>query len=152
MHGYDHLALDPTGRKLYHRYYNEDGMGRYDLDAQSWSDTAAANVSVQVAGGIDWFPEVGKVIFFDSGGIYGYSPASNSWSTLAGAPAGAGPYHNFAEYSLGRHVLIMGGGNDSRVVYKMVSSGTITRMRDAPVDLGNRLTRSSPATRSAATS
>ena len=47
-----------------------------------------------------------------------------------------GVYQNFAEYNPVHKVMIFGGGNGSRDLYKMDNAGTITKMMNAPIDLG----------------
>ncbi|PYV44930.1 MAG: hypothetical protein DMG06_04505 [Acidobacteria bacterium] len=47
-----------------------------------------------------------------------------------------GDYHNFAEYNPVYKVVVFGGGNGSRKLYKMSSNGMITALQDAPVDVG----------------
>ena len=136
-HGYDHMALDPVGRKLYFRYFNNDLLEIYDLDNKNWSRSSRLTADVwQVAGGMAWFPERKGVVFADSSEISMYLPANNSWKSLSTNVGALGPYHNFAEYSPEHKLVIYGGGNDSRAIFQIDSSGTITRKANAPFNLG----------------
>lgn len=135
-HGYDHAAIDVANRKYYFRAFNERHFEILDLDTGSWSRGNRFGDVMQVAGGIAWFPELGRVIFVDDyQGILSWNPENGNWSTLQ-ANVSTGPYHNYAEYSPVHRVVIAGGGNDSRSVYRVNSNGSVTRMGDAPVDLG----------------
>jgi hypothetical protein len=138
FHGYDHMALSDTTRTFYVRPFGAGGnkLQRYNLDTQQWSASASFSGPVQDAVGIEWFPELNKVVYIDEYAVRLYDPASNSWSTALENPAGLGPYHNFAEYSSKHKVMIMGGGNGSRAVWRMNSSGQITRLADAPIEVG----------------
>jgi hypothetical protein len=138
FHGYDHMALSDTTRMLYVRPFGAGGnkLQRYNLDTQQWSASASFSGPVQDAVGVEWFPELNKVVYIDEYAVRLYDPASNSWSTPLEDPAGLGPYHNFAEYSPKHKVMIMGGGNGSRAIWRMNSSGQITRLSDAPIEVG----------------
>jgi hypothetical protein len=138
FHSYDHMAIDPATRKMWVRPFGAGGalLKRYDLDAKTWTNTAAFTGGLQDAVGIEYFPDLKKVVYIDEGAVRLYDPANNSWGVSMTSPAGLGPYHNIAEYSPVHKVMIMGGGNDSRALYRMNSSGQITRLKDAPVVLG----------------
>lgn len=135
-HGYDHAAIDPAGRKYYFRGFNRNHLEIYDLDSRNWTQSSSFPSNYQVAGGVAWFPELGRVIVFDErAGIVAYNPGNNLWSTLA-TNVVAGNYHNFAEYSPVHRVVIAGGGNDFKSIYRVDASGSVTKMKDAPFNLG----------------
>lgn len=138
FHSYDHMAINPAGRVMWVRPFGAGGkvLKRYDLNAKTWSTTAAFSGGTQDAVGIEWFPEMNRVVYLDEGQTRLYDPAANSWSTISGALAGLGPYHNVIEYSPVRKVVIMGGGNGSNALYRLNSSGQITRLKDAPISIG----------------
>ncbi|HKU15964.1 MAG TPA: hypothetical protein VJQ52_16335 [Steroidobacteraceae bacterium] len=138
FHSYDHMAINPAGRVMWVRPFGAGGtkLQRYDLDAKTWSSTASFSGGTQDAVGIEYFPDMNKVLYIDEGQTRLYDPVSNSWSTISGALAGLGPYHNIAEYSPVHKVMIMGGGNGSRALYRVNASGQITRLKDAPIEIG----------------
>jgi hypothetical protein len=80
-------------------------------------------------------------LVFINGSIPGYASVSiynlntSNWDKIAGNLTMA-EYHNFAEYSSVHRVLIFGGGNGSRDLYRMESNGSIKKMNTAPMDLG----------------
>ncbi len=139
-HGYDHIGLNLATRTLYHRQFNSPRIDSYDLDSRTWTKGASftsINPSYQVAAGVEWFPELGRVIYQDGDwGLLFYDPANNSWSKKSGPLASTGPYHNFAEYSPRHKIVITGGGNGSRAIYQIDQTGNVTRKSDAPIALG----------------
>ena len=89
--------------------------------------------------GLAWFPELDGLVFANGGGGKGhvFLLAANDakWRMLAGdLPMGV--YHNFAEYSPVHKIVIFGGGNGSRDLYKLDASGQVTALRQAPIGLG----------------
>jgi hypothetical protein len=136
-HCYDHLALIPGLRMLYMRPFGADGnrMRTYNLDTQIWGTTSSFSEPIQDAVGIEYFPELGRIVYADEYAIRLYNPADNTWSKVMSTPPGFGPYHNFVEYSPVHKIVIMGGGNGSRAIYKMDPSGNINRLADAPIEM-----------------
>lgn len=141
-HAYDHLAIDPVNRRFFMRQFGSSTFRIYNLDSREWSASARNPASyLQVAGGVDWFPELNRLVFVDSvAGVQLYDPGNNRWSTASGSNVGGlGDYHNFAEYSSTHEVVIYGGGNgrsNSNVVYTLDKNGSIERQNDAPFWVG----------------
>lgn len=135
FHSYDHMAL--VDRILYVRPFGAAGnkFKTYNLDSQSWGTSASFSGPLQDGIGVEYFPELGRIVYADAYAIRLYNPTNNTWTTSMETPDDFGDYHNFVEYSPIHKVTILGGGNGSRAVYKMNSSGTITRLADAPVEL-----------------
>ena len=95
-------------------------------------------------GALEFFPEMGKVLYFDGDwGVWAYTPGNNSWVALANtgtANAIAGlpnfPMTStsvFAIYNPLQRVVLFGGGTH---LYKIDSSGRFTTMRAPPITLG----------------
>jgi hypothetical protein len=135
MHGYDHNAIDARNGVLYFmQYCCSPSARKYDIKTATWTQLPYYNMGYQHAGGLEYFPEIGGLIYAtDNGGgdVYFYNAFTNRWSTLA-SDLTMGGHHNFAEYNPVHKVMIFGGGNSSRVVYKMDTTGRVTRMNDAP--------------------
>jgi hypothetical protein len=150
-HGYDHQALDVANRYLYVRgHYMDRSVYRYQIDTKTWERVQDNNVLEysQCCGGWDYFPELNGVVWFQGsdtqsgstfyGGLFLRDDLTGSWRRLGQSAAYlAGTYHNFAEYNPKQKVVIFGGGDGAtRTLYKLDSSGTITSLKPAPVDLG----------------
>src|SRR5262249_1350418 len=119
---------------------------KYQIDNQTWTPIASNNLMsyVQCCGGLDYFPEMNGVIWVqggevgNTGGVFLLSDSTGQWSRVGKIHTYVmGSYHNFAEYNPVYKVVLFGGGNDgARKLYKLSSNGTITSLKDAPVDLG----------------
>lgn len=141
-HGYDHNTLDPTTGIMYRRFYNSNAIWKYTDATDNWVVSSQMNLAyVQVAGGFEWFPnlynETGGAVFAIGGfgEVHLYRKSTNTWTPLTTGLA-MGSYHNFAWYSRVHKVVILGGGNGSRDLYKIDASGKLTQMKQAPLELG----------------
>ncbi len=136
-HQYDGSAFDPARRRFYNRPFNNATIYQYDLAAGSWSAlTSFSLASLNITCGLEYFPEMGGLVYFQSGsGAFFYDTGTGQWRTLA---AGLGPstYHEMSEYSPRHKVVLFGGGNGSRMLWKVDASGTVTRLGDAPIGIG----------------
>jgi hypothetical protein len=145
-HAYDHNAIDSAAGLFYHRH--NEKVYRYDIVARRWSELPDLPASsFGCCGGFDYFPELKALVFVDGDwGVWLFNTVTNSWQHVANTSVpdvGAGlpnlpmgPYHNFTEYSPVHKVMIFGGGNGSSDLYRLDASGTIRKMRNAPVTLG----------------
>lgn len=142
-HAYDHNTVDPATGDMYFRQAFTMKFFRFRNGA--WASIPAPPAqSYQCCGALEYFPDLGRLIFVDGDwGVWAFNPATNSWTQLANtstANAGAGlpnlpmtSYNNFALYNPGQRVLLFGGG---RSVYKLSASGSISAMKSPPVSLG----------------
>src|SRR2546422_2811883 len=144
MHGYDHTAIDPVHRKLYHRPYGSLVVRKYDIPTQLWSDLPAIPSNVmsfsQCCVGVEWFPERNSLIYASiesstTGAVVEYSETKGQWSPIAGNLA-MGSYQNFAKYNPVYHVVLFGGGQGDTHMYKLDSAGLVTGPRAAPIPMG----------------
>jgi hypothetical protein len=140
-HSYEHNAMNPQTGDHYYRHYNSTKIDKYIAASQTWTTLPPVPTTSQtVANAIEYFPELQGLIFIDSGaGVWHYSEASGKWSHLAtwSEIEGIGPYHNFAIYIGAPHnVVLFGGGNGSRHVFKLNSNGKVTRLADSPIPMG----------------
>jgi len=143
-HGYDHNAINPLTGDVYKHTPATPDFYKYSQLTGFWNQLPSINgmVAPSVAGALEYFSERNSLIFVDTaygalnmGRVYEYSFADSLWSQKADRLA-MGTYHNFAEYSPVSKVMIFGGGNDGRQVYKMTSAGIITQMNDASFNIG----------------
>jgi chitodextrinase len=148
-HGYDHSAINPATGVIYHRPVGSRTI--YAWNGSSWSTLPANNIlgSVSCCGAIEFFPQMGtqgSLIFVSGGetsspapfggaGVFRFDLATNAWSRLASGVA-MGGIHTFAEYNPVARVVVFGGGEGSRKLHKLSSTGQVTPLRDAPIGLG----------------
>lgn len=146
-HGYDHSAFNPETGDFFHRPANGLTVYRYNTIAESWSSLPSLPMqSIQVAGALAYFPEMGGLLFVDGDwGVWFFDEIKNKWQQLANTNGGGnstlpnlamGAYSNFAEYSPVHRVVVFGGGNDSKAIYRLDAAGDITALQEAPMNLG----------------
>lgn len=140
MHGYHHAAINAGSGTLYHRPYHDQTVRKYTIGTKTWIDLPTIPSSMMgytsAAAGVEYFPERQSLIFASiesgtSGSVLEYKEQTGQWSRIAGGFPMGDP-HNIAEYNPIHHVVIFGGGNGSRNLYKLNSSGQVTNLSLAP--------------------
>lgn len=132
-HSYNYQAIDDAKDVFY--YVNE----RYQLATKMWfSAIASTGVPAAQRGGMaqEYFPGVG-LIRVQEGEVYRYREATNDWVQVAAGLAFGGPNgccHVMAKYNAVHNILIFGGGDGVRQLYKMTADQTITALPLAPCD------------------
>jgi len=129
FHGYDHTAYNPEGY-LYHRPFSSEMVYIYNLLDDSWDELAPMGVGdngFSCCAGVEYFPGLGLVMIgWNQVWIY-----DDGWNMVS-EDHSMGDYHNFAEYNPVHNVLIFGGGNDNKEMYKLDSNGSVTKLGDMP--------------------
>jgi hypothetical protein len=133
-HGFEHSAIDWDTGDLYVRWFNSTTVWKRTQATMTWAQLPAAP-NPQVALALEYFPERNALILAGGGAIYEYRPNTNSWHELSTGLA-MGPYSNVATYDPVHKVVVFGGGDGSRNLYKLNASGTISAIADAPVNVG----------------
>lgn len=144
MHGYHHTAIDWIGRKLYHRPYGNMTVQIYNLATGTWSTAAAIGIGSGASQigynsccvGVDFLPWLGShgwLLYHSTenggnGTLLRYDPNANTWDTPTGGneTLPTGDPHNIVECSIVHRQCIMGGGNGSAAVHKIVTRETIS--------------------------
>ncbi|MEL7448528.1 MAG: hypothetical protein AAFN78_04920 [Pseudomonadota bacterium] len=142
-HGYDHTTIDIDTNTLYFRTHSKGGIHSYDLEAGTWQVDALeppAMKSVQVSGGLEYFPELGRLVLMNYGGQGGLlAHTGKKWRREGSEEMGTRA--NFIEYNPNHGVLLFGGGwiapkTFSPKAYLMNGDGKIKATAEAPVGLG----------------
>jgi hypothetical protein len=133
-HGYEHTTIDPATGRIYARPFNSTAFYRWDRSTKQWS-SMPAGPNPAVAAALEWFPDMNAVLYVGGGEIHAYSETTGNWRVLATGQT-MGGYHNVASYNPVHKVAIVGGGNDSRVLYKVTANGAVSRIADAPAGVG----------------
>jgi hypothetical protein len=135
-HGYDHQDIN-VAAGIY--YFRENHVVHcYKISNGTWSDTPQNTDIYSIALGVSYFPEAHGLFVADMqvGKAWIYLDATSQWKTLSTTIVGTtGSYHGISEYNPVHKVVIFGGGNGNRSLYKMDSLQKITRLNDSPVDL-----------------
>ena len=133
-HGYEHSTIDPTTGTIYARKFNNTEVYKWMRSTKTWSALPPApNPAVVVS--LEWFPEMNGFLMVGGGQIHLYSEATKAWRSLATGLT-MGDYSNVASYNPLHKVAIVGGGVGSRALYRVGSDGSVTRIADAPGDVG----------------
>ncbi len=139
-HGYDHSTMDPASGSYYYRQYNFGKIFKYNVVGNTWENLPIPpQGGFQVAGMVQYFPEMGGLLFADArfspASLFFYNPSTNQWSTLS-TTLDLGPHSHVSGYSSTHKVVIFGGGsNDKRSLYKVDANGSIVQLNNAPFNI-----------------
>lgn len=131
-HAYQHNTIDPSGNLYYHLYYSTDYFMLNRATGQ-WSQLPAPSSIIACCIGLEYFPEMngGGLFAVGEGRVFFYNSTSQKWSQLESSLK-MGAYHNVAVYNPVHKIVVFGGGDGSRDLYKIDASGTITKLANAP--------------------
>lgn len=133
-HGYEHSTIDPSTGRIYARPFNSSSVYRWDRTTKEWT-ALPTGPNPAVASAIEWFPEMGGLLYVGGGQVHFFSESTGRWQSLATGLA-MGEYHNVASYNPVHKVAIVGGGNGSTALYKVAPNGSVTRIATAPAGVG----------------
>ena len=137
MHGYDHNAIDAGKGILYFmEFCCPVSAWKYVIKDSIWTQMPDPNLGYQRVGGFEYFPELGGLIFAEGGSVYFFNEATGQWTTPLATGLVMGTYCNFAEYNPVHHIMVFGGGNGSSALYKLDASKKVTKLTDAPAEVG----------------
>jgi hypothetical protein len=139
-HGYEHHTLDPATGDIFRRRWRSGEFRRYDKQSGQWRELPTLPAPhTGYASAIEFFPELGGVVFVDSiAGVWLLELSSSRWTQLATAdtvPLG-GDNHQFAVYNRREKVVLFGGGNGNRRMYALTADRQIYELARQPVELG----------------
>ena len=142
-HAYGHNTVDPATGTLYFRQAYTMKFFKYSNSA--WTSISSPPTgSSQCCGALEYFPEMGKLLYLDGDwGLWAYNPSSNSWAALANTSVASAisglpnlmmaSTTVFALYNPVQHVVLFGGGSR---LYKVNAAGQFTTLRSPPVPIG----------------
>jgi hypothetical protein len=126
-HGYDQLAIDPPGRRLFRRPYNGNRVHVYHLDEGTWSalpDPPFAGEYGSCCDAIEYFAELGGLVWSRGhDAVWLFEDASGQWTPLADALGLTGTWL-FAELDPVHHAMILGHGGGA--LYQLDAQGTMS--------------------------
>jgi hypothetical protein len=136
-HAYDHQVINQATGDYYIRWYGAQKIHQYKTTTATWNPRTIdlpPSIPNICCVGMAYFPERNGIVFAWGGRVYFYGVGTGKWDDLGRRPMG--PLHNIAEYSPVHKIVIFGGGNGSKDLYRMDVNGTITKMKDAPGNIG----------------
>ena len=136
IHGYDHNAINTRTGDFFHRPFNGPEIFQYSPSRNSWTEFNLPSSGYQITGALEYFPEMDRLVYVDSAlGVWARDLQAGRWERLSNALP-MGNYHTFMEYNPVHGVMLFGGGQGDKTVYKMDAAGNIERQGNAPVGLG----------------
>lgn len=135
-HAYYNNTIDPLKGILYLHQSATRLIHRYDIAKDEWTTLPAikdANTGHGTA--IVYFPEMKGLVRVLGGTVHFYSEEKGTWTKLADKLP-MGPYHNFAQYNPVQKIVLFGGGNNSKDLYKMHTIAKIDILKQAPFEVG----------------
>jgi hypothetical protein len=134
-HAYDHNAIDPTKGDYYYRAAFLNRIARYNFTDNRWVELPQfSEDDIGCCAGLTYFPEMNGLVLVSRGTILFFDAAKNRWLRRAKGFA-MGGIHNIVEYNPVHKLVVFGGGNKSGDLYKMDTSGTITKLKNAPLEI-----------------
>lgn len=134
-HGYQHNTINPATGDLYYRKFNTTNFYRLDRASGQWSQLPAPSINyVGVAGGLEYFPEMGGLVFVSCMNVAVF--VNDRWTTLYNGTLPMAQYNNVTIYSKQHQVVYLGGGNNSRDLYKLTANQAVVRIPDPPTPVG----------------
>jgi len=152
-HAYDHNAVDPATGDVFHKPYNDRNIYRYSNGSWSLYTTFNATISpsINITGGLSWFPEMGGLVFIQGGGTAVsaafYKASTQQWSRLA-TNLSMGNYQEMIAYDPVHKVVLFGGGGGSSDWYAVDAGGIVTKKKNAPAsfDVNGDILKPDPVT------
>lgn len=135
FHAYENNAADSAGGVFFHHSSDSRLVHRFDVAKNIWTTLPDLKAETGHGTALEYFPEMKGLVRVLNGNVWFWSETENTWSRLAGKLT-MGRYHNFANYSAKSKMVLLGGGNGSKAIYRLDAQGKITPGKSAPVNLG----------------
>jgi hypothetical protein len=135
-HAYYNNTIDPSRGIFYMHQSATRLVHRYDVARDEWTTLPEIKGATTGHGtAIAYFPERRGLVRVHGGAVHFFSEAKGEWTKLADRLP-MGPYHHVAQYSAPHKVVLFGGGNNSKALYRLDAAGKITPLKPAPVEIG----------------
>ena len=147
-HGYQHNAMDPTTGDHYYRRYGSNVVWHLTRATGAWRQIAAAP-NTEITGSLEWLPTIGAqggLILYLGTSCHRWDKATNTWSTPNSGTFTSQTYHTVGVLSVPNNVVVFGGGNAGRRMWKIGATGSATAVPDCPIAVGinNSVTTACP--------
>ena len=135
-HAYYNNAIDPIKGIFFLHQSATRLVHRYDIAKDEWTTLPEIKDAATGHGtAIAYFPERKALVRVLGGTVHVFSDEKNTWSTLPDKLV-MGPYHNVAQYSAAQKLVLFGGGNGSKDLYKLDAAGKVAKLPPAPFEVG----------------
>ena len=159
-HGYDNGAIDVSrGTFYWSTVTRANNVWAMSLATGLWTQLPNSPIAAGEQSALEYFPDIDRLVFFDARGgrasMYAlYNPTTNQWDAPVSLAEPFGGISHFSEYNPTHGVMFFGGGfnysaggtipdptpdiDELKTLYVMDTSGSVTRLPDAPLFLGQR--------------
>jgi hypothetical protein len=141
-HGYYNCAIDPSGdqsqlvppgSKFF--YYIKQRVHQYNIQYDKWTYIPGDTPNTEAHGGLSYFPERNTFLYVAGWpGAWQYNAVTRTWSDVPNFNSST--YHCFNYYNPVHKVVLFGGGNSDRSIWKMDASGNVANTGNAPSPIG----------------
>lgn len=137
-HAWDHNAMNPATGDAYFRIFGSRDVYELPAGAAQWTKLPSIPSTVldgiHCCGGLEFFPELGGLVYADGWGVALFEKSSSEWTRLHG-DFGL-QYQSFVEYNPVHHLMLLGGGNGPNDLFKLDAAGQLTQLGAPPIPLG----------------
>jgi hypothetical protein len=131
VHSYYYSSKDPAKGLFF--FWTVTSVYAYNISNNSWT-SVTPEITSKHYGGLSYFPETNFFVVPQGwrGNQY-YDIAAGKWSSLG---ITLDSYHQFSLYNPVHKLVLFGGGNGNTDVFKMDTSGSVSRQSNAPNPIG----------------
>jgi hypothetical protein len=135
-HAYYNNTIDPQNGILYLHQSGTRLVHRYEIAKDEWTTLPEIKDAAMGHGtGLAYSPDMKGLVRVLGGTVHFFSTQENKWTKLADKLP-MGQYHNVAQYSAPQRIVLFGGGNGSKDLYKLDAYAKITALQAAPIEIG----------------
>lgn len=135
-HAYYNNTIDAARGFLYLHQSGTRFVHRFDIARDEWITLPEIkDAAVGHGTALAHFPERGGLLRVLGGTVHFFDESKKAWGRLSDKTP-MGPYHNVAVYSPAQKLVLFGGGNGSKDLYRMDTKGVVTKLNPAPVEIG----------------
>jgi hypothetical protein len=124
MHGYDHSAIDPGRRFVYHRPFADNTVHRWDIDSATWSVLPSPpDNGTSCCDALEFFPDMDGLLWthHSYGEMWLFSETTQEWSMIDTLPPGN--TWQVSEYNPVHHVVAF---TIEGTMFRLDPDGTVT--------------------------
>lgn len=134
-HAYNNNAIDAVKGVLFHHQSATRLVHRYAISKGEWTTLPEIkDAAVGHGTALVYFPERKGLVRVLAGTVHFYDEEKNTWSVVT-EKLPMGPYHNLAKYNPVERTVILGAGNDSKLLHRLDADGNYTKLKEAPFTL-----------------
>jgi len=133
-HQYGLVDIDVTGRRIYSIMPDGSDGTYFNLTTSTFTSFSIPSSAYSCCGAAALFPERDSLVYAHGSRLRERRNGTGQWSDLSSSINTS--YHSIAHYNPVHKLVVFGGGNDSsRTFYKLSQNGSITTLKQPPLNL-----------------